>query len=223
MFPQIVSTILIFTVLATGPLAVAQQAMVNSPVGAVQTLYHKAYSLADRYGNSYVNTVFADNILLTLAYMRGAAKENEHVDWKAVKEDFTYTMQLTPGQTFAFHDALLPQYEGKVIATTNAHFTSQEGFESDGWLVGDGVCHLASFMNVVARGAGLDVLSPTPHDFAVIPDVPRQYGVAIYYMPQEPDSSAEQNLYITNTFATPISFIFSHTGDTLTIAVEKNR
>lgn len=219
MFPIIISAIMSFSVLTEGTV-VSSGLPVEAP--HIQILAQKEYSLSDRYGNSYVNNVFSDNILLTLAYMRGMVKEGQPVDWKTVRGDFTHTLVINPGQTFAFHDALLPQFKNIPIETTNAHFDSQEGFESDGWLVGDGVCHLASFMNVVAREANLQVLSPTPHDFAVIPDVPRQYGVAIYYQAGEPGASALQNLYITNTFDKPVSFIFTHTGDKLTITVEKN-
>lgn len=190
-------------------------------IAHAEVLSEKTYSLSDRYWNTYVNNVFADNILLTLAYMRGTAKEGQPVDWGNVTGNFTYTLTIQPGQTFAFHNALLPQYQNKPVETTNAHFNSNEGFKSDGWLVGDGVCHLASFMNVVARNAHLDVLSPTPHDFARIPDVPRQLGVAIFYLPDELGSSSMQNLYITNTFEKPITFVFTHAGDTLTIQVEK--
>lgn len=219
MFPIILSTIAVISMLTSNP--VISSVPFVQPAQA-QILSQKDYSLLDRYGNSYVNNVFSDNILLTLAYMRGAVKNGQPVDWKNVKGDFTYTLIIKPGQTFAFHDNVLPQYNNVPLETTNAHFDSQQGFESDGWLVGDGVCHLASFMNVVARGAGLEVVSPTPHDFAAIPDVPKQYGVAIYYMPQESGSSALQNLYITNTFSTPVSFVFTHTGNMLHVSVEKS-
>ncbi len=130
-------------------------------------------------------------------------------------------MVLKPGQTFAFHDAVLPKYKDSIAATTHAHFDSSQGFVSDGWLVGDGVCHLASFMNVVARDAHLQVVSPTPHDFAKIPDVPKQYGVAIYYMPGQESSSSLQNLYVTNTFDKPVAFVFIHKKNSLNIRVEK--
>lgn len=217
MFSQILSTIAAISVLAT-------QSAISMPAPHgqnTQALAVKEYSLADRYGNTYVNDVFSDNILLTLAYMRGAAKDGQPVDWEKVKGNFTYTMVLKPGQAFAFHDAVLPEYAKTVAETTNAHFDSSEGFKSDGWLVGDGVCHLASFMNVVAREAHLGVVSPTPHDFAAIPDVPKQFGVAIYYMPGQVSSSGQQNLYITNTFDKPVSFTFTHTGSSLRIRVEK--
>lgn len=217
MFTNLIAAIAAFSVITTQ----SGGAFADIRAHADQVLATKEYSLSDRYSNSYVNNVFSDNILLTLAYMRGAVKEGQSVDWNKVKGDFTYSMTLKPGEAFAFHDSILPQYKNSVGITTNAHFNSTEGFESDGWLVGDGVCHLASFINVVAREAKLQVESPTPHDFAAIPDVPREFGVAIYYMPGESGSSSLQNLYITNNFNVPVVFTFTHKGDKLDIVVEK--
>lgn len=213
MFPKLLSTIAAFAV-------VTFHAGINH-APAAKVLAQKDYSLADRYTNTFVNNVFADNILLTLSYMAKQTKDGQSVNWNQVKAPFTYKIILLPGQTFAFHDKVLPQYQGKITATTNAHFDSNEGFESDGWLVADGVCHLASFMNVVARQAGLTVDSPTPHDFAKIADVPKQYGVAIYYMPGEQTSSSLQNLYVTNPFDKPIAFVFNHQGENLNVSVEE--
>lgn len=217
MFPIIVGTMLALSVLRSDT--------TNIPSATLQlkeqVVAERTYSLADRYANTFVNNVFADNILLTLAYMRGVAKDGQPVDWSKVQGDFEYKMTLQPGQTFAFHDQVLPEYQGKVTYTTNAHFDSSEGFKSDGWLVADGVCHLASFMNVVAKNSGLEVVAPTPHDFANIPDVPRENGTAIYYMPGELETSSLQNVYITNTFDTPVTFVFTHKGSSLDIAVEK--
>ncbi len=217
MFSEILSSIAAISVLTTNTMLAIPSAIAPR----MDTIADKEYSLSDRYGNTFVNDVFADNILLTLAYMRGTVKEGQTVDWGKVKDDFTYDLVLKPGQTFAFHDQVLPEYKDHIDVTTNAHFSSSEGFKSDGWLVADGVCHLASFMNVVARDAHLDVVSPTSHDFANIPDVPREYGVAIYYMPGQSGSSSLQNLYVKNTFDTPIVFTFTHAGSNLDIKVQK--
>jgi hypothetical protein len=181
----------------------------------------ETYSLLDRYSNTYVNNVFSDNILLTLAYMSGKVKEGQKFSWNSVRADQQYAIILQPGQTFAFHDSVLPQYQGKISVTTNAHFDSQEGFESDGYLVGDGVCHLASFMNVAAKAAGLAVVAPTPHDFAHIPDVAKKDGVAIYDSPDSPSGSALQNLYVTNNKEKPIAFVFTNKNHTLEIQVKE--
>ena len=184
-----------------------------------KVLAEKQYSLSERYDDDFVNDVFSDNILLTLAYMRGIVKEGDTVDWNKVKSDFTYDLVIKPGQTFAFHNTVLPEYKNSVTHTTNAHFNAQQGFKSDGWLMGDGVCHLASFMNVVAREAGLDVVSPTRHDFAVIPEVPKEHGVSIYYMPDNEQTSSSQNLYITNNKDKTVTFAFTYEGDSLKIKV----
>ena len=174
-----------------------------------------SYSLKNRYSNSFVNDVFADNILLTIAYLDGMVKKGQNVPWKAVEAQKEARFSLKPGETFAFHDTVLDKYKGKVALTTNAHFNSLEGFKSDGWLIGDGVCHLASFMYVAAKDADLDVEAPTAHDFAVIPNIEKKDGVSIY------SESQLQNLYITNNKNTPISFVFEHKDGNLTIRVEK--
>ncbi|OGK19421.1 hypothetical protein A2866_01790 [Candidatus Roizmanbacteria bacterium RIFCSPHIGHO2_01_FULL_39_8] len=179
------------------------------------------YSLSNRYEDVSVNQVFAHNILLTLAYMSGKAGKTKNLSWQAVKKPASFRLTLKPGKTFAFHDEILEKYKDKVTTTTNAHFNSNEGFLSDGWLVGDGVCHLASFMNVVARSAGLQVEAPVRHDFARIAEVDKKDGVSIYYTPTNPQSSQLQNLYITNTRTKPIAFVFSHKGDSLDIQVQE--
>lgn len=183
-------------------------------------LAQKDFSLADRYAVPSVNQVMADNILLTLSYMSGK-KVTSQPNWNFVEKPFTYTFKLNPGQTFAFHDDVLPQFQGKIVKTTNSHFNAQEGFKYDGWLFGDGVCHLASFMNIVARNAGLNVLSPVPHDFAKIPDVPRQFGVSIYDAPGSSTGDQMQNLYVTNNKNKPIAFVFEYKNHDLKIEVKE--
>lgn len=175
------------------------------------------FSLANRYGNTFVSDVFADNILLTLAYMRGTV--NGSVDWNAVRAPFVYSITLKPGEVFAFHEDVLPQFEGKVVKTTNAHFGSQEGFKSDGYLVADGVCHLASLINEAATRAGLTVVAPTNHDFAVIPEVDRKYGTAIYFMPGQKGTNEMQNLYVQNNKTVPVTLTFTHKGTSLDVQV----
>jgi hypothetical protein len=186
-----------------------------------KVLSQVTYSLSNRYADNYINEVFSDNILLTLAYMSGKVKKGEQISWDKVKAPSTTKILIKPGQTFAFHDAVMKKYEGKIVSTTNAHFNFIEGFKSDGWLVGDGVCHLASFMYVASKEAGLLSEAPTRHDFAVIPEVPKELGVSIYYSPANLDSSTAQNLYITNNRSKTIAFVFNQKNDSLDIRVEE--
>lgn len=204
-------------------LIVSTTLVITSPFAlpTSKVLAQVTYSLSNRYTNTYVNDVFSDNILLTLAYMSGKVKKGEEISWNTVKTPGVNKLILKPGQTFAFHDTALEKYQGKIAATTNAHFISSEGFKSDGWLVGDGVCHLASFMYAASKKAGLQLEAPTRHDFAVIADVPKEYGVSIFYSPNNPDSSTLQNLYITNNFSKTIAFVFTHAKDSLNIKVEQ--
>jgi hypothetical protein len=173
----------------------------------------------DRYGNEYVSNIFKDNILLTLSYLSGQTTTQKSVDWDTVEKPFTFDITLKNGQTFAFHDTVLPKYERSVAITTHAHFMSTEGFKSDGYLVADGVCHLASLINWAAKDAELDVEAPTNHDFAVIPEVPREYGVAIYDSPDAVGSSQLQNLYITNNKDHDVIIRFIYDGEKLDVRV----
>ena len=214
--PNLVGTVL--TLLALG--SNKPQLPVSAP--APHILAMQDYSLNDRYKNTFVNNVFSDNILLTLSYMDGQTKEGQTVNWDTVRQPTQYQFILEPGKTFAFHDLIEDQYQGNVTQTTNAHFDSTEGFKSDGYLVGDGVCHFASFIHVVASQAGLAVNAPTRHDFAAIPDVTREFGTAIYYVPGDKGTSSKQNIYVTNTIGKPIAFVFTHTpANSLQIAVEE--
>lgn len=194
----------------------AAMILLTNPTGTTtpKALSQVTYSLSNRYSNTFVNDVFSDNILLTIAYLGGKVKKGDSISWDTVKTDWEIKFTLKPGQTFAFHDAVLEKYKGKIALTTNAHFNASEGFKSDGWLVGDGVCHLASFIYVAAKNAGLEVEAPTSHDFAVIPNIEKKDGVSIF------SENTLQNLYITNNQSQDIIFVFVHKDDALTIRVE---
>lgn len=215
----IISLFLMFTPVDASISPAIKQAAINEP--QYRVLGEENYSLKNRYGNTFVNDVFADNILLTLAYMNGTVKEGTTVPWEKVRAPFEYHLVLQPGQVFAFHDKLLPEYQDKSVITTNSKFNSSQGFRTDGWLVGDGVCHLASFINVVAKEANLDVKTLVRHDFAKIEDVAREDGVSIKYDPNSMASSTRQNLYITNNREKPVTFVFRHENNALEIEVKE--
>lgn len=200
-------------------------ALSGSPLNGVSAtvpLASHTMSLNNRYGNEFVNTVFKDNILLTMEYMEGKVKSGDKIDWGEVEKPLHYEFTLNPGQKFAFHDVTTPDYTDAVV-TTNAHYSSAEGFKSDGYLVGDGVCHLASIIYWSAKDAGLEANAPTNHDFAVINEVPKEYGVSIYTMPQA-HQGANNNLYITNNKEKPVHFVFDYKDDgSFTVAVTEDR
>ena len=176
-------------------------------------LASRSFSMEDRYNNAFVNDVFKDNILLTLNYMDGAVKSKSDINWDNVEKPFSYQFTLEPGQVFAFHDGVLPAYSKNLVKTTGVEFDSSEGFKYDGDLVGDGVCHLASFMDWVARDAGLSTYAPSNHNFAKINDVPKEYGVGILA------PSPMGNLYITDNLDKPVTFSFNYDGTNLTVSV----
>jgi hypothetical protein len=180
-------------------------------------------SLENRYPVQSVSQVFKDNILLNMAYMRGYVRNGSVVDWNYVREPFIYQFILKPGETFAFHDTVFTAYQNQIVKTSGAHFNAQEGFLSDGYLYGDGVCHLASLISWSAKDAGLTVLAPTNHNFANIPEVPKEQGVSIYSSPYELNTSATQNLYITNNRSNNVVFVFKYDGTNLSTDVMETK
>jgi hypothetical protein len=187
-----------------------------------ETLAVREFSLGNRHADKYVNGVFKDNILLTLKYLSGEKIDPGSINFEDVRRPFNYKLIVKPGETFAFHDDVLPEFEGKISATTNAHFNAQGGFRFSGLLFGDGVCHLASLLYWTARDAGLDARSAVNHDFANIPDIPREYGVSIYAYPGKQYSDQMQNLYITNNKDRQIMLEFTYDGQNLKITASKS-
>lgn len=186
-----------------------------------QLLTQKLMPLNDRYPVASVSDVFKDNILLTIAYMSGKVKSASDVNWDELHKPMSYTFELKPGQVFAFHDNVLPEFAGKELITTKAHFGADEGFKSDGLYFGDGVCHLASLMNWAARDAGLKVTAPTNHNFAKIADIAPEYGTAIYFSPGDTGVNEQQNLYVENTFDKPVKFVITSANNTVSVKIYK--
>ncbi|TSC85475.1 MAG: Uncharacterized protein G01um10147_1136 [Microgenomates group bacterium Gr01-1014_7] len=207
-----ITTIVVITVAQATPFA--------PPVDG-NVLASREISMENRYHVKSVSDIFRDNILLNLAYMDGKVAGRQDVNWDEIKKPFTLSFKLNPGEVFAYHDDILPEYKNKVVRTTNAHFVANEGFKTDGYLFGDGVCHLASLMYWVAKEAGLDALAPVRHDFMAIPEISREYGVSIYSNPYSRDTHTRQNLYIANNKEKPISFKFDYADDKLKVSVSE--
>lgn len=188
-------------------------------VGSQNLLAQKEMSLDNRYPDAFVNAVFKDNILLNMAYLNGRVNSSKDIKWDEIAKPFKYEFTLDPSKTFAFHDDIKETYKATLVKTTNAHFNFADGFKSDGYLFGDGVCHLASLLNWAAREAGLSVEAPTNHNFADIPDIPKEYGVSIYSMPNSKGSNQLQNLYITNNKPKPIAFRFEYQDNKIKVSI----
>lgn len=192
-------------------------------------LAQRELSMENRYPEPWVNSVFKDNILLNLHYLSGSVKSKEDINWDNVLKPATFEFRLDPKQTFAYHDDVDQKYKQSfsaskdtLVKTTNAHFNAAEGFKSDGYLFGDGVCHLASLIYWAAKDAGLEAQAPTNHDFRAIPDVPREYGVSIYSNPFSTGSHTQQNLYITNNREKTITFKFEYDGAKVKVSISEN-
>lgn len=192
-----------------------------SPYSGNYLLAQREMSLDNRYAEKFVNEVFKNNILLNMAYLAGRVRSAQDIKWEEIIKPFEYEFKLEPNKTFAFHEDIEDKYRDSLVKTTNAHFNSQEGFKTDGYLFGDGVCHLASLIYWVARDAGLLAEAPTNHNFTSIPDVPREYGVSIYSNPGAKTSNARQNLYITNNQSKPITFKFEYRDEKLKVSAVK--
>lgn len=186
-----------------------------------EVLAQREISLDKRYGNTFVNNVFKDNILLNLAYVSGKVKSPADIKWDKVRENSRYEMVLQPGEIFAYHDDVLPQFKGKKIKTITSDFGAADGYKTDGLLYGDGVCHFATLINWAAQDAGLKVLAPVRHDFAPVPEIPREYGTSIYTTAGASHTSEMQNLYVENNFDKPVTIVFEYTDPILKVRVEK--
>lgn len=184
-------------------------------------LAERSMSLQNRYGNEVTNAVFKDNILLTLSYLSGDVQNASQINWNDVRTDSKYELVLEPGEVFAFHDDVLPEYRGKVVKTTHARFGPDQGFRSSGYLFGDGVCHFASLITWAARDAGLKVDTRVNHNFANIPEIPKEHGTSIVTTGTPSLNAQMQNLYVENTSDKPVRFVFDYSGNALRVAIYK--
>lgn len=182
-------------------------------------LASEGISLEKRYENKYVNNIFKDNILLNIAYLNGKVTSKENINWDEIEKPFRYEFTLMPGKTFAFHEDVLEKYKDSIVKTTNARFNFDDGFKSDGYLTGDGVCHFASLIYWVSKNADLDAYAPANHNFAQIPEIDKEYGVSIYKMPGQLNANAMQNLYVTNNKKNSVVFEFNYKDGELKLSI----
>lgn len=166
------------------------------------------------YGQAATD-ILADNIRLNLHYFKGDAKEV-----KNLREPFTFSFTLEPGEVFAYHDQVLAEFKDATIKTQPSHFSNAEGYKTL-TLPGSGVCYLASLINWAASDAGLKVVALVNHDFETIPGVPRKYGTAIYF-DGPTETSRRQNLYVANNLEKPVTFEFNITETEVRLTVTTN-
>lgn len=190
-------------------------------VYAQTELSSRTMSLNNRFGYDLPENAYKDNILLNLAYIHGSVKTKSDINWDNLKQAKTIEMTLEPGQMFAYHDLIDPKYKGENIKTVHTNFGAGDGYKFSDGLYGMGVCHLASLMHWAALDAGLESIAPTNHDFFAIPEVPKEYGVAIYSSPDSISASEKQNLYIKNNFDSKVIFKFDFDGTNLKVSVVK--
>lgn len=204
--------------------------VVQENASQAEVLVQKDLPLGTRHSNEGVSRVFADNILLSLHYLNqdvdSFKKDKEkapagNIDWDKVREPFEISFVLKPDEVFAFHGNILSEYQDKARITGNSQFSYGDGYQAVAGLYGNGVCHLASFINWTASEAGLEVKAPVNHDFYPVPEVPREYGTSILYWPDNGRNSANQNLYLRNNFDCPAFFTFNFDGENLGLKIAK--
>ncbi len=182
----------------------------------------KQFSMRDRYPVESVNEVMKKNILLDLAYMNGIVTKKSEINWDKITSAFHFEKTLKPGQVFAFHDIVRGEYSDKVAFTSNSHFNASDGYVSDGYLFGDGVCDLASLINWAALDASLTTFVPKDHrSVAQIPGIPDEYGVSIYANPTS-GAGSNNNLYVTNDKDHEVKFHFDFDGVNLKVSITEN-
>ncbi|MBL7150763.1 VanW family protein [Candidatus Microgenomates bacterium] len=146
-------------------------------------------NLETRAKGPYVNEVFKFNILHAIdLYNNGFV--------------------LQPNEVFAFHENIRLEFNDLPVKTGWTKYTAKEGYKTVLGLPGNGVCHLASLMNWVSSEAGLEVIARVNHNFAPVPEVPKEYGTSIRYMRDGSRNTKNQNLYIKNIFDFPVEFVF---------------
>lgn len=177
-------------------------------------LSSESLNLSNRYPVKRTSDGFSENIFIALNYLALQGK-----NYKGGKGNFSFSLILNPNEVFAFHKNVLPKFKQDKIITQESGFLKSDGYRVVAGLQGNGVCHLASLMNLVASEAGLEVTAPVNHNFAQIPGIDKKYGTSIYYLPNGGEISQRQNLYIRNTKEYPVEFKFSLTEDLLDFSI----
>lgn len=172
------------------------------PENQEMILVEHRMDLSNRNEIPHTNEIFGYNILLAIHY-------------------FNYSFTLEPGEVFAFHENVTPEFSGQPLKTGWTSYTAAEGYKTVGGLPGNGVCHLASLMNWAAQDAGLEVVAKVNHNFFLVPGVPKEFGTSIKYMPNGGGNTQNQNLYIKNNFDYPVKFDFSGDDKVVKLAIIK--
>lgn len=230
MFNTLVSTILSASLLLTPVegasitgIPVAGQA--GQLVEQETVLASYSLDLSSRYPVTSVSDGFKENILIALGYLSSIGGSSEQPvigdiipQGDTLQAQRNFALSLKPGEVFAFHKkGILPQFNESKIISQESDFTTNYGYKVVAGLGGNGVCHLASLMNLVALKAGLEVVAPTNHNFDRIPGIDKEYGVSI----STRNSPERQNLYIKNNFEFPMFFRFELRENNLVFSIVK--
>lgn len=201
---------------------ISGSAQLQAQIQPVQAeLGSASMSLNNRFGYDNPENPYKDNILLNLAYLSGQVKSKNDINWDKIHEPFSIQFSLEPGQRFAYHDLIDPKYADNVALAVHTNFGAGDGYKYSEGLYGMGVCHLASLINKAAKIAGIESVAPSNHDFYAIPEISKEYGVAIYASPDAKSVSEKQNLYIKNNLDSKVTFKFDFDGVNLKVTILK--
>lgn len=180
---------------------------------------HETLDLTQRHGNKAINAGYGDNIRLYLHYLkrdvpgmltnRTNSGGGSVIDWAKVRAPFGFSLAIAPGEVLAFHPGVLPEFSTRSLHVVQTSLDQTDGYRFIDGLWGNGICHLASFLNMAAARAGLKVTAKVNHNFAPIYGVPKNYGTAIYYETGQEVSNANQNLYLENQGLNPLTITVS--------------
>jgi len=163
----------------------------------------------------YADEVLSFNILRYFHYLKGDAEEFAGGE---NREPFEGSFVLNPGEVFAYHPEVLEEYRNQVAVTPETNLSMADGYKALEGLPANGVCYSASLFNWVASEAGLEIVAKVNHDFFPVPGVPQEYGTSIYHLAGS-HSSRLQNLYIRNTYDSPVEFRYFASGRGVVLVV----
>lgn len=196
---------------ATTPVSQEAGFLIERP--AIQRLVtDKSLDLTNRTPSVSINEGFADNMLLSLHYLKGDAGNPRSINWDEIRKPFEVSFTLFPGEVFAFHDNVMPKYANPQY-TLKSKFVTNEGYKFVNGLGGNGVCHLATLINWAAKEANLEVTAPANHDFYPVVGIPRENGTAIM------STGSTGNLYVKNNKDNPVTFVFDSTTQKIELKI----
>jgi len=97
---------------------------------------------------------FKDNILLAVNYATNSKINPTNIDWEKIDSQYKGTLTLNRVKHLLSMTMSCRNSPEKWLSLLMLILIRRKDLKSDGYLVGDGVCHLASILYWVAKDAG---------------------------------------------------------------------